>query len=123
MKICPYCAEDVRDEALKCKHCGSWILPPPPGVSAAPTGPNWFSTPRGPKRLLMKSRNNVRFDGVCAGLGDHFGIDPTWVRLVFALTLFLGGIGLIVYCILSVVMPREPELTAAKPPSSAQDLP
>ncbi len=43
-----------------------------------------------PKKLY-RSRTDSKIAGVCGGLGEHFGIDSTWVRLLFVLFFFLGG--------------------------------
>jgi phage shock protein C len=48
--------------------------------------------------------------GVCGGLGKYAGIDPTVVRLIFALLVVLGvGSGLLIYLILMLIVPLEPD--------------
>ena len=56
-----------------------------------------------PKRLY-KSRTNRVLCGVCGGIGEYFGIDPTIVRLLCVL---LGSTGLILYIIAAIIMPEE----------------
>lgn len=50
--------------------------------------------------------------GVCGGLGERFGWDPTWVRLAFALATLAGGPGLVVYVLMAVVVPKHRSLPA-----------
>jgi phage shock protein PspC (stress-responsive transcriptional regulator) len=45
--------------------------------------------------------------GVCGGLGNYFGIDPSLVRLAFVLLFVFGGSGFLLYLILWIVLPEE----------------
>ncbi len=58
------------------------------------------------KKRLTKSKKERMLFGVCGGLGEYFDIDPTFIRLAFAV-LALQGIGIVVYIILAIIMPSE----------------
>lgn len=61
---------------------------------------------------LVRPRQGRVFAGVCAGLGRRFGIDPWPARLLFALVLLvIPGTQILIYPILWIVMPPEPEAT------------
>ena len=50
--------------------------------------------------------NNRMICGVCAGLAEYLGIDPTVVRLIWA-ALGLTGTGILLYIIAALVMPEN----------------
>ncbi|HET8604422.1 MAG TPA: PspC domain-containing protein [Marmoricola sp.] len=56
---------------------------------------------------LRRSRTDRRFAGVAGGLAQHFDVDPTIVRVVFVVTTFFGGAGLLAYAALWLVVPEE----------------
>lgn len=60
------------------------------------------------KRLYKINRGKM-VDGVCGGIAEYFGLDPTLVRLAWIIFSAMGGSGVLAYIIAAVVMPREPE--------------
>ncbi len=58
-------------------------------------------------KKLVRSRNRM-LAGVCGGIAEYLGWDPTMVRLAYALlTFFTAFCGVIVYIILMFVMPEQ----------------
>ncbi len=72
-------------------------------------------------RKLYRSRSERMIAGVCGGLGDYFGIDPTLVRLLFVVaSLFGGPMGPIAYLIFMIVVPNEAEIQPSVPVETSE---
>jgi phage shock protein C len=59
-------------------------------------------------KRLYRSKRDSKIAGVCAGLAEFFNIDPTLVRIFFALLAVAGGPGVLLYIVLWVLVPEEP---------------
>jgi phage shock protein C len=59
-------------------------------------------------KRLFRSRTDMMLGGVCGGLAKYLNVDPTVVRLVFVLLLFIGGGGFWIYLVLWLITPVEP---------------
>ena len=52
--------------------------------------------------------------GVASGMAEYFDVDPTLVRVLWLVSIFFGGIGLLAYIVLAIIMPNEPDATAGR---------
>ena len=59
-------------------------------------------------KKLYKS-NDRKIAGVCGGIAEYFGFDPTLVRLVWALVVVFGGTGIFLYFLASIIMEDAPD--------------
>jgi phage shock protein C len=59
------------------------------------------------KTKLSRSRTDAMIGGVCGGLGQYLGLDPTLVRLFFVLLAIGNGVGVLIYFLLWIIVPRE----------------
>lgn len=59
-------------------------------------------------KRLYKSRKDKVISGICAGIGEYFGIDPVLIRVIAVLLFFFGGVGVIAYIVGMIIIPVEP---------------
>lgn len=70
-------------------------------------------------RLVKSSRNRMVF-GVAGGVAEYLRVDPVIIRVVFILLAFASGIGVLVYLLLTLIMPRA-EATVSEPLAVVKD--
>jgi phage shock protein C len=96
--ICADCHREIDERWNFCSYCGAHVRPV-------------FS-----HRRLMRSATDVKIGGVCGGLAEYLGVDPTIVRLVWAiLAVIPGGIvgGIVAYIVAWVIVPKAPAPVSA----------
>ena len=61
------------------------------------------------EKKLYKSMTDKMLAGVCGGLGEYMNVDPTLIRIAAVLiSLFSGGIGLVIYIAMAIIVPQPP---------------
>ncbi len=90
MKRCPYCAEEIRSEATRCRYCRSRLVTIDPA--------RWH-----------RSHSDKRLAGVCAAVASAFAAPVSAVRAAFVVLAILPmHLGVFLYPALWLVIPRKP---------------
>ena len=61
-------------------------------------------------KRFYRSQDERMIGGVCGGLGEFFGLDPTLIRLLFVFGTLLGAQGVLAYLILLLIVPEKPSV-------------
>jgi len=72
------------------------------------------------RERLYRSRSERMFLGVAGGLAEWFGVDPAFVRVAFVLLALPGGIGIVLYLAMAIIVPERPDGVPVVPGLGAQ---
>lgn len=99
---CTDCGNQMQSTDVFCAQCGHRL-----GSAPTPGG-----APHQPSSRLMRAMADKKIAGVCSGLAKQYDWDVTLVRLAFLLGIVFHGIGLLVYVLAWITMPRDDMATA-----------
>ena len=95
--ICQSCQKEIAAGSKFCCICGARQ----PDVAASAVPPGYV-----PPKRLVRSINDRKIAGVCAGLADYFDLDPTIVRIVWLIATLIPGPNILAYIILWIALPE-----------------
>ncbi len=95
--ICPSCQKEITAGSKFCYSCGARQAE----TAASPVAPNYSG-----RKRFVRSTNDRKIAGVCAGVADYFDIDTTLVRVLWLIATFIPGPNLLAYIILWIAVPE-----------------
>jgi phage shock protein C len=96
--ICPNCQKEIAVGSRFCYNCGAKQAESGPAGAAPP--------PHRAVRRLVRSTNDRKIAGVCAGVADYFDMDTTLVRVLWLLATLVPGPNILAYIILWIAVPE-----------------
>ncbi len=125
--VADFAAADAEDEDGEADRNSRQTGPGASQAAGSAAGSAESTTDPAAPRQLFRDETNKKVAGVAAGLGHYFNVNPLWFRLAFVLTALLntgpfgdldrhfsinfGGISVLTYFILWLVMPKRVGLT------------
>jgi phage shock protein PspC (stress-responsive transcriptional regulator) len=74
------------------------------------------------KRLYRSKKDRI-LGGVCVGLGEHLDVDPTVIRLIWAVVSVLSiGTGIIIYILAWIIIPEDDTDGTVSPSGESREL-
>lgn len=70
---------------------------------------------------LYKSNRDKMILGVCGGLGQYLGIDPSIIRILWVIAAFIYGSGIFLYFIVGIILPEEDTIEGGIPYKAQQE--
>ena len=61
------------------------------------------------QKKLYRSKSNRMLLGVCSGVAEYFNVDPTVVRVIWAVASIFAFAGVIAYAVCAFVIPEKPD--------------
>ena len=101
--ICLNCQREIPDYSNYCSTCGS--------RQQGATG----------SKRLMRSSSNSKIAGVCGGIAEYLNVDPTLVRVFWAILSLVPGCifgGMVAYLLAWLIVPKAPRPLPAVPMSN-----
>jgi phage shock protein PspC (stress-responsive transcriptional regulator) len=95
--VCTNCQKDIAAGSKFCYNCGA-----KQPEAAPPSVPPGYM----PRKRLVRSTNDRKIAGICAGVADYFDMDPTLVRALWLLATLVPGPNIIAYIIMWIVVPE-----------------